>query len=177
MQKCSQICRARRSESICSLVWLDSGSSHLPFSADSHRPNLYRFAVNRGWFAAGVSQCMQENRRLCACASASSINRAERMRPSRGFTRASGPEARNLGLVCRCRHVHSIALLCSRLQTDHHLLGTICRRNNAHGYCGGEGRKRGRREQTPLPLSAMLLSISLVENIDLLFLRLLIFEM
>ena len=138
-------------------------------SADSHRPNLYRFAVNRGWFAAGVSQCMQENRRLCACASASSINRAERMRPSRGFTRASGPEARNLGLVCRCRHVHSIALLCSRLQTDHHLLGTICRRNNAHGYCGGEGRKRGRREQTPLPLSAMLLSISLVENIDLPF--------
>ena len=45
-------------------------SSHLPFSADSHRPNLYRFAVNRGWFAAGVSQCERNSASstaLCVC--------------------------------------------------------------------------------------------------------------
>ena len=71
MQKCSQICRARRSESICSLVWFGPGSSHLPYSAGSRPPNLYRFAVNRGWFAAGVSQCERESAlsttALCVC--------------------------------------------------------------------------------------------------------------
>ena len=70
MQKCSQIRRARPFGVHLFPCLVRLRSSHLPFSADSHRPNLYRFAVNRGWFAAGVSQCERNSASstaLCVC--------------------------------------------------------------------------------------------------------------